>query len=204
MLPAHIPDQGGLTMTNRFSTWLRRPDLARASPESPQPLELLFGSKKNFLANTIFEAIQQWPCREVERLALGWLTYHMIKWMVQPSEERFARVPEFQHPTMEQLCRPHPHYIDFLFWPVLRANLVKNQGVYDDLDVVGMTTCCIKVRWPWNAPFLEPNDDNQFVLKPEFFDTITKLGGWGLTKEFLDRFPLLVEGIDPSVRYEIC
>lgn len=191
-------------MTNRFSTWLRRPDLARASPESPQPLELLFGSKKNFLANTIYEAIQQWPCREVERLALGWLTYHMIKWMVQPSEERFERLPAFQRPTMEQLCHPHPHYIDFLFWPKLRANIVKHPGVYDNLDVVGMTTCCLKVRWPWNAPYLEPDDDNQFVLKPEFYNTITTLDGWGLTKEFLDRFPLLVEGLDPGVRYEIC
>ncbi|MBE3047051.1 hypothetical protein IMZ48_31905 [Candidatus Bathyarchaeota archaeon] len=116
MLPVHIPERD-IIITNCFSSWLERPDLARASPESPQPLELLYGSKRNFLANNIYETIQQWPCREVERLASGWLAYHMIKWMVQPNEKSFARLREFQHPTPEQLCHPHPYYVDFKSGP---------------------------------------------------------------------------------------
>lgn len=202
MLPAHIPGLD-VTVTNCFSSWIQRPDLARASPESPSPLELLYGSKKNFLANTIYETLRQWPCRDAERVASGWLTYHMIKWMVEPTEERFNNIPSFMYPVTEQLYHPHPYFVDFNLFPQLRANMVKHRGVYDDVDVVGMMSCCIKVRWPWNVPLLEPNDDNEFVLKPDFYRTFTDLSGWGFTKEFLDKFPLLVEGLDPSVRYEI-
>lgn len=202
MLPAHRPGVD-VTVTNCYSSWLQRPDLARASPESPSPLELLYGSKKNFLANSIYERIRQWPCRDAERLALSWLTYHMIKWMVEPTEERFNNIPAFMHPVAEQLYHPHPYYADFILWPQVRANMVKHPDVYDNVDLVGMMSCCIKVRWPWNVPLLEPNDDHEFVLKPDFYRTFTDLNGWGLTKEFIDKFPLLVEGLDPSVRYEI-
>lgn len=203
MVPAHIPERD-VIVTDCFSAWLQRPDLVRASPESPRPLELLYGSKRNFLANTICETIQQWPCREPERIAVGWLVYHIMKWMLQPSEARFARLRDFQRPVPEQLCQPHPYYVDFYVWPALRANLIRHRGAYDDRAVVGLMSCCLKVRWPWNAPFLEPNDDDQLVLKPEFYDTITNLGGWGLTKEFFDRYPFLVEGLDPGVLYELC
>lgn len=86
----------------------------------------------------------------------------------------------------------------------MRANIIRHRGVYDDAEVVGMMSCCLKVRWPWNAPFLEPDEDDRFVMKPDFYNTFMDLRGWGLTKDFFDRFPLLVEGLDSSVRYEIC
>ena len=200
LLPKHVVYRDTLDNSG-LSSWLNKPDVARLSPETPRALDLLYGSKTNPLANAIYHTLQRWPTREAERLATGWLAYHILKWMMQPSEERFARLRDFQRPTLEQLQTPHRYFVDFTFWPQLRINMIKYHGVYDDHAVAGLLSCSIKVRWPWNLAFLEPDDNGEFVLKQDYYDAFTDLRGWGLTEEFFNRFPLLVEGLDPSVRY---
>ncbi|OTA90116.1 hypothetical protein M434DRAFT_78384 [Hypoxylon sp. CO27-5] len=202
LIPVHIDSSP--FVTDYFQLAYTRPDLVRASPEPPQPIDLLYGSKTNFLANTLHEATRRWPCRDPERLAAGWLAYHMIKWMLDPSEERFSRLQEFQKPVPEQLCYPHPFFVDFIMWPALRVNLIKNQHTYDREDMIGMLTCCLKVRWPWNKPFLLPTDDGQLVIRPDFYEIFTKTEGWGLTREFFNQYPILSDGLDTaSIHYEV-
>ncbi|KAI0836313.1 hypothetical protein F5Y06DRAFT_106921 [Hypoxylon sp. FL0890] len=203
LIPVHIDDSSFMTET--FDLAFSNPDLVRASPETPQPVDFLYGSKSNFLANIIHDATRCWPCRDPERLASGWLAYHQIKWMLEPSEERFSRLHDFQKPVSEQLCYPHAFFTDFIMWPTLRANLIKKQHTYDPEAMVGMLTCCLKVRWPWNKPFLMPTDDGQLVIHPEFYEAFTKTEGWGLTKEFLKQFPDLMTGLDTTtIHYEVC
>ncbi|KAI2632217.1 hypothetical protein GGR54DRAFT_24886 [Hypoxylon sp. NC1633] len=203
MIPAHV--EGDRVVTDCFSICLKRPDLVRASPENPQPVEFLFGSKTNFLANVMHDLTRHWPCRDPERLAMGWLSYHLVRWISAPSEERFSRLQDFQKPVDEQLCQSHPYFADFALWPTFRANLIKHQHTYEIEDVIGLTTCCLKVRWPWNKPFLEPGDDGQLAILPDFYNTFTRLEGWGLTKEFSNKYPELIAGLDPAlIHYEIC
>ncbi|KAI0867729.1 hypothetical protein GGS24DRAFT_262329 [Hypoxylon argillaceum] len=175
---------------------IAKPELVHNAPEAPRPLELLFGSKTNMLAQAVSAATRQWRCRDPERLAAGWLTYNLLKWTAQPSERRFALLSEFQRPVGEQLITPHPYFVDCVVWPRLRTNIIKTQHIYDPRDVMGMLSCCMKVRWPWNETFLEPGDDGEFVFKGSFRETFMKLEGWGMTKEFLDRFPLLAQDLD--------
>ncbi|KAI1372286.1 hypothetical protein F4677DRAFT_270157 [Hypoxylon crocopeplum] len=201
LTPAHV--EGDLIFTDCFTKCLRRPDLVRASPETPQPIDFLYGSKTNFLANTLHDTTRRWPCRDPERLATGWLIYHLIRWMIDPSEARFSRLHDFQKPVPEQLCQPHPYFVDFALWPKFRSNLVTLRDTYILQDVVGMLSCCLRVRWPWNKAFLEPDDNGRLVLRADFYNTFTRLEGWGLTEEFIDRFPSLVAGLDPaSIRYD--
>lgn len=192
--PLHL--KSDLLATDIFASCIRKPDQVRASPEMPMPAELVYGSKRNFLANVIFEGTRKWPCRDPERLAGGWLAYKLIKWMVEPTEDRFNRLYEFQRPVAEQLCYPHPYFVDFFMLPQLRANLVKKQHMYQTLDVIGLLTCCLKVHWPWNKPMLEPDDEGQLQMRAEFLDTFTRIEGWGITKEFATMYPHLVEGAD--------
>ncbi|KAL7627062.1 hypothetical protein AAE478_003838 [Parahypoxylon ruwenzoriense] len=201
MTPVHLDSDS--FMTDSFPLCFRRPDLVLSSPETPRPIDLIYGSKRNFLANTIHESTRKWPCRDPERLACGWLTYHTIRWMLYPSEARFSRLLDFQKPVPEQLRHPHPYYVDFIMWPALRANMIKNQC--DHEAVAGMLTCCLKVRWPWNKPCLEPADDGQLLFRTDFYDTFTRLAGWGLTSEFLNKYPSLVDGLDTaSIHFEVC
>jgi len=201
LTPAHAEDD--VVLTDFFGMWLKSLDMARRSPEFPRPVELLYGSKTNVLAQIVHSATRHWPCRDPERLAAGWLTYRMARWIAQPSEYRFSLLREFQHPVSEQLCSPHPHYIDYVMWPRLRANMIKHQHAYDPHDVVGLLTCCMKVRWHWNEPIIVPDDDGELVLRPEFREKFTNISGWGLTKEFFERFPLLCQDLgEPSIRYD--
>ncbi|KAK7752968.1 hypothetical protein SLS62_005127 [Diatrype stigma] len=187
-----------------FSACVNSPELALISPDHPQPLELLYGSKTNLLANDIHASTRRWPCRDPERLAAGWLTYYLIKWSWQPCESRFSRLQDFQKPIDDQFCKPHPCFIDIVFWPELRANLIKDYHLYDSDEFVGLLCCCLKVRWPWNEPFLEPRDNGELAMRPDFYNIFTRLDGWGLTREFIDRFPLLFKGVDTSsIHYEI-
>lgn len=200
IMPVHVD---GDIMTDLTCLWVNKPEIVCGSPEFPRPIDLLYGSKTNYLAHVVSSATRRWPFRDPERLAAGWLTYRLLRWISQPSERRFALLQGFQAPVSEQLCSPHPYYVDFVMWPGLRANMVKYQHIYDPHDVVGMLTCCIKVRWPWNEPILEPGDDGELVLRPDFRDMFTNISGWGLTKEFFERFPLLCQDLgDASIRYD--
>ncbi|KAI1123502.1 hypothetical protein F5Y10DRAFT_251675 [Nemania abortiva] len=194
--PFHLDSD--LIWSDLCAVCVAKPDLVHDAPEDPRPLELLYGSKTNLLAHAICTATCKWRCREPERLAAGWLTYHLIKWNSQPTERRFSLLREFQRPVGEQLCTPHPYFVDYVVWPRLRINIIKTQHIYDPRDVMGMLSCCMKVRWPWNETVLEPGDNGEFVFKVSFRETFTKLEGWGITQEFLDRFPLLAQDLDVS------
>ncbi|KAI0467758.1 hypothetical protein F4859DRAFT_492581 [Xylaria cf. heliscus] len=192
--PAHLDTD--IILTDVCAICLRLPEVAQNAPEIPRPIELLYGSKTNLLAHAISASLRQWRCRDPERLAVGWLTYRLMKWVSQPSERQFSLLQEFQHPVNEQLCTPHPYFMDYIVWPRLRINLIKTCHIYDPRDVLGMLICCMKVRWPWNETILEPADGGEFVFRAGFRETFMKLEGWGLTKEFLDRFPLLAQDLD--------
>ncbi|KAG7284233.1 hypothetical protein NEMBOFW57_010597 [Staphylotrichum longicolle] len=197
-------EDGDVIMTDCFRLWLQRPDLVKASPESPAPLELLYGSKTNFLANVIHEAGRKWPCRDPERLAGGWLCYHFIKWMICPTQAAYSHLQPWQLPVQEQLQKKHPYFIDLLWWPGLRANMINKQHRYDLADAFALFTCCIKVRWAWGKNFLEPGEDGQFRILPEFYDTFTRIEGWGLTDELMTRYPAIVDGLDvDSIRFQV-
>jgi hypothetical protein len=61
-----------------------------------------------------------------------------------------------------------------------------------------MLACCTKIRWPWGEDILERNEENELCIKPTFYETFMSESGWGLTPEFIDRYPDLVAGIDIS------
>ncbi|KAK9777137.1 putative BZIP domain-containing protein [Seiridium cardinale] len=197
LIPYHEEDN--MMSTDMFGLWIKGPNLVRASPESPAPLQLLYGSKTNFLANLIHEGFREWACGECERLAGGWLVYHLIKWITQPTKARFETLHPYQRPVPEQICRPHPFFIDCLPWPQLRGFLVERQHLYDPVQVMVLLACCIKVRWPWNQSPLEPDDDGQLRMKSDFVNSFSKLQGWYLTNEFTVKYPELVQGLDREI-----
>lgn len=137
-------------------------------------------------------------------MAVGWLCYHFIKWMICPTEAAYSRLQPWQLPVEEQLQKKHPYFIDLLWLPGLRATIINKQHQYDLADAFALFTCCAKVRWPWGKKFLEPGEDGQFRMVPEFYDTFTRIDGWGLTDELIMRYPAIVDGLDiESIRFQI-
>ncbi|KAF7592248.1 hypothetical protein BBP40_000449 [Aspergillus hancockii] len=134
---------------------------------SPVP-DLLYGTKTNHLAEMIHKATQRRPVRDPECLAMGWLCYHVARWIMSPSPTTFAKLPRFLHPVRDQYQVPHP------------------------------------IRWPWGENILERNADNELCIKKRFYDTFMSEEGWGLTPEFIQRYPQLLVGVDvATVAYDL-
>jgi Domain of unknown function (DUF3425) len=184
--------------------WVDNPRLARSCPELPRPLELLYGSKQNPLVNLIHNRARNRSVLDPERLAYGWLTYLYVKWISDPTEARYERLPDFMKPVPEQLKYPHISTLGGLVWPKMRANLMPRQHLYDMTRLVSLMACCVKVRWPWGQNILCPTDTAEYTIRQEFYETFMSLDGWGLTNEFLREYPELLEGQDyESIHYVV-
>lgn len=176
--------------------WLANPELIVSSPDIPDPLALLHGSRRNKLADSIHSTLKKYNTREPELLAIGWLIYVFIKWRMRPTLEAYDRIPKFMRPVWGQLHIIHPWYLDLLAWPKLRVELFKYWDRYDFTALVGLLACCLKVRWKWGEDVLERNDNDELVIKQNFFDVFLSEGGWGLTEDFVKEFPELVKGLE--------
>ncbi|GKZ82700.1 hypothetical protein AnigIFM56816_007521 [Aspergillus niger] len=179
--------------------WLTLPPSTITScPPSPHPLDLLYGTNTNPLANAIYTSSLRRPLRDPERLAFGWLGYHYSKWLFHPTPETFAKLPTFMHPVEEQLRIPHPASLDMLIWPEIRVTLIREWEVYSRQrdDLFGFLACCLKVRWPWGESILERDERNELVIKKRFREMIMCKEGWGITREFVGVWPDVVRGVD--------
>lgn len=184
--------------------WLARPDLVSASPSHPSPLDILHGTRRNFLADQIHRAIRRRAVRDAECLALGWLIYSYSKWFVSPSPSAYSRLARFQRPVMAQLRQGHPASLDLIPWPQMRVNFIKNWTKYDLVEFTGYMSCCTKLRWPWGEDMLERDEDDNLQMRQEFSDVFTQESGWGLTTEFIEKYPELLEGMDvEALRFRI-
>jgi len=197
-IPPHSDDFSS-PQTIISCVWFLYPEQITPCPDTPSsPLDILYGTKENALADMIHTALQRRPIRDPERLGIGWLSYHLSRWLLRPSRETYERLPHFLRPVQGQMEVRHPLVLDFLPWPRLRLNIIRRWHVYCNSrdDLFGMFACCVKIRWPWGEDILERDDTNELRIKKRFYDTFMNQNGWGLTPEFITRYPDLVEGMD--------
>jgi hypothetical protein len=186
------------------SRWFSHPELITPCPLQPSPLDLLHGTRRNYLANYIHDSIRLRAIRDAECLAFGYLLYNYSKWRVSPTPATFARLAPFQHPLPIQLEQDHFGGIDMIIWPQMRVNMIRHWGEVDLIEVFDFLAACMKVRWPWNKDMLERDADDNLQLREDFRQIFSREDGWGLTAEFIDQYPMLLEGMDvEALRFEI-
>ncbi|KAH6889853.1 hypothetical protein B0T10DRAFT_572004 [Thelonectria olida] len=122
-------------------------------------------------------------------LAIGWLTYHYIKWCTQPTAERYLCLPNCMQPTPEQIQSLHPGCLDVILWKKLRKNILKNHAKYDIVKLIQNYCSCLKLGWLGGEDFLVPEEKNKHSLRPEFVRCFMSEDGWGLKSEFLSHYP---------------
>lgn len=166
------------------------------APDTPSPLDLLFGSSRNPLASLVQRCVKIWYHGNAERLAIGWLVYHYIKWRTQPTMERFSRLPNWIKPGLEQTSSRHPGCLDLVLWKGLRLNIVKNYHQYDVNRFLRLYCTCLRLRWSSDDEVLVPNGTDNYVVRPDFFRRFMSEDGWGLKSEFISQYPELFEGLD--------
>ncbi|OQE13282.1 hypothetical protein PENFLA_c051G05505 [Penicillium flavigenum] len=204
MLPPLVPawmlvppeDDTQFTVCMPALPWLLRPDLVIECPDIPSPLDLLHGTRRNFLANSIHQALRARHCLDPEVLAMGWVMYMYAKWRVSPNPRAFAKLPKCMKPVLGQLQKSHPHCLDQIMWPNLRLNIMHFCPKEKLAEVVDLLACCLKVRWKWGESILERDENDDLQIRSNFLDTFTNAWGWGLTPEFIDKHPKFLDGID--------
>lgn len=198
VLPPHDDDWSDMeSVVGCF--WLGYPDLIRDCPDTPDsPLDILFGSKVNPLADMIYKNSQRRPLREPERMATGWMSYHLARWLINPCPATFERLPPFMRPVGDQLAIPHPVALNLVPWPTARLNLIRLWPRYRSTsrDMIALMACCLRVRWPWGEGVLERDEDNALVLREGFKRMITgSEDGWTITRDFVDQYPDIFVGM---------
>lgn len=200
-----IPMRISTTADRHYQPWDRDMGAILDAADEPSPLELVFGSSTNFLANEVHVTLKHFFAGAAERLSIGIMIYSYVKWRTKPSPERFNRLPEFIRPVPEQAEMPHPGCLDIMFWSRLRANIVKNHDKYDPDRVMRKYCSCVRLRWSRDRDMLIPREDcdagvgeprETHKLNPEFYARYTDLSNWGLTAEFQRVYPELLEGMD--------
>lgn len=195
--PAHSASD--MVVTVSFKNWLRRPDLVYASPDHPQPLELLYGSKTKFVADTLHHSPRSWPCRDP--WASGYGVAHVLSDQMdanRPIPENYARLQEFQIPVGEQLEHSHPYFIDFVHWPKLRANVIRHGGDGERSGYPGHVPLLCKASLAVGTKVPGTEAGWHFEDAKGFCRHVHEFGRLGCDGWFLPRIPALGEGMDPD------
>ncbi|OAA53229.1 hypothetical protein ISF_08961 [Cordyceps fumosorosea ARSEF 2679] len=196
-IPPHDDDFSNLE-TLAGCPWFGHASLIQSCPDTPHsPLDILYGSTLNPLADMIHRNSNRRPFRELERLATGWLAYLFTRWVCNPCPETYRRMPSFLRPVKEQLEIVHPMVLNMVPWSRVRVALIRAWPQYRDnyRDFFGLFACCIRIRWPWGEHVLERAADNTLVMRQDFYETLMSERGWMVTRDFVDQYPALFAGV---------
>ncbi|CAK7223990.1 hypothetical protein SBRCBS47491_005395 [Sporothrix bragantina] len=165
------------------------------SPEMPSPLDLMYGSKHNPLADSLQRSCKRYYKGQVVRLAVGWTVYQYIKWRTQPTATRYALLPHYLKPIHEQIWMPHPGSLDLIVWEPLRRKMLRDYDKYDMALFIRQYTRCLQLRWEVDDTDILETDSvsGQHVLRPAFVEKMMNESGWGLKPEFRTYYPELFE-----------
>lgn len=195
-LPQNLPED---SLSVSLMPWLLCPAVVTHLSETPCAPDILYGSHANPLSNAIHIALScalHGTLGDPERLALGYLTYIVAKWRVEPSQERFDRLPGFMRSTELQTSQPHQAIIDGCIWPQMRDNLIRlnltDAQLHSKLRYMSLA---MRLRWPKNMALLRPRADGALRIRTDFLQAFMCLDNWSLTTQFVSEHSDLVDGM---------
>ncbi|KAF2453601.1 hypothetical protein BDY21DRAFT_366881 [Lineolata rhizophorae] len=158
-----------------------------------------------------------------ERVALIFVAFMFLRWIIDPTSDKYDRLTDWVSPRPSQLLSGHPAWMDFIPWPRLRDRMVQSTPhiSFDDFFVPFFSS--LKVEWaqqaqdvllPTLAPRADAEDDGaagpgpssltsshvsvpeeQWVINPAFETQLRKLENWSLGPEFERAFPDLADTV---------
>lgn len=134
-----------------------------------------------------------------ERIAVHYVMYHLIRWLICPCERCYSLIPEWVRPRAEAYENKHPTWQDYLPWPIMRTQLMLartpgTQITFEDFFVPYTRT--LSLNWPYKPESClveSPGGPPRSELNPIFEQHLRRLDNWSLGKSFADEFPELVD-----------
>ncbi|EXK28583.1 hypothetical protein FOMG_15051 [Fusarium oxysporum f. sp. melonis 26406] len=112
--------------------------------------------------------------------------WYMMRWMIYPSPETYAAMPEWIRPTTNQLFTPHISMADFVLWPAFRDLVVQFPQLQERMAWLADMSMYIRCEWPYaleNA--LKPDPVNGTIdLVDLAKEHIWNLGSWSVGPSF--------------------
>lgn len=126
------------------------------------------------------------------RLACLYFQTHLMLWMVNPTAETYARMPDMIKPTPCQMMVPHISPIDTVPLPAMREALVHNLR-----DWVAACAGSLSVNWPHGLDASLETDPltGRLYLTRKFEEHASKLENWSVESTFLEIFPELQDQV---------
>ncbi|KAF5589893.1 major facilitator superfamily transporter [Fusarium subglutinans] len=75
--------------------------------------------------------------------------WYMMRWMIDPSPETYAAMPEWIRPTTNQLFTPHISMADFVLWPAFRDLVVQFPQLQERMAWLADMSMYIRCEWPY-------------------------------------------------------
>jgi len=113
------------------------------------------------------------------KVAFHYTVALLLRWLVNPTEQSFAQLPEFLRPTVVQKTIPHPAWIDTVPWPQARDRIIRNLDIFD-YELFKKVTQHSSINWPHSERdiFIAKQGSKQMMLNPRFVRHILNLNNW--------------------------
>ncbi|KAG5993280.1 hypothetical protein E4U52_002101 [Claviceps spartinae] len=141
-----------------------------------------------------------------ERIAVLYVMFLVMRWQISPTRENYERLPSWMTPQPSQIECPHPAWVDYVPFPVMRERLariwISKPGKYDLEQFFIPYTTTLSVSWPYedtDALLILPDSDD-VIINPVFERHMRNGDNWKLGASFARAFPELVDtfGLDPG------
>ena len=132
-----------------------------------------------------------------EQVAVLLLMFLMMRWMSDPTQENYERIPDWFTPRPSQLFTPHPVWIEYTPWPRLRDKLVANYHDYPFENWFLPFTSGMSINWPYDVRdcLLSTGDKDDPMINPVFERHVRRLENWSLGPIFAETFPALADTV---------
>ncbi|KAF4977197.1 hypothetical protein FZEAL_6225 [Fusarium zealandicum] len=131
-------------------------------------------------------------------LAAVWVVWNMMRWMINPTPETYAALPEWLRPTQLQVFVPHIDMLDCVVWPYFRDYYIQHPEMqHGDLRWVEASASGIRTRWEKSieeALYVDEATGKQ-RLTAEAEARIRDLNNWSLAASYRAFMP----GIDGKI-----
>ncbi len=107
------------------------------------------------------------------QVAVLFAMFVLMRWISNPTQENYERMPEWVTPRPSQLFTPHPVWIDYIPWPRLRDKLVANYQDYPFENWFLPFTSGMNINWPYDDTdcLLSTSDKDDPIINPVFEET---------------------------------
>jgi hypothetical protein len=132
------------------------------------------------------------------QVAVVHMMFLLMRWQVDPTKENYERMPEWFRPRPEQLFCSHPHWMDYIPWPLLRAACIQKKPFVEFDTFFVPFTMSLSLNWPYSPEtVLTPpatstpaeSEEPFYSINPAFEVHLLNLRNWSLGPEFRDTFP---------------